>query len=78
MVEFPYKFTKGGSLMDEVKILAMLQEISEKFDTMNDLLQRIESNTSSTESNTSYMYGAKSEIEDLNTKAQKIINIIEQ
>ena len=78
MVEFPYKFTKGGSLMDEVKILAMLQEISEKFDTMNDLLQRIESNTSSTESNTSCMYGAKSEIEDLNTKAQKIINIIEQ
>lgn len=38
--------------MEEVKTLAMLQELSEKIDTMIDLLRNIESNTSSTESNT--------------------------
>ena len=60
-------------LMDDVKTLAVLQELSEKFDTMIDLLRKIESNTCSIESNTGDIYYAKSELEDTNYKLDKII-----
>ncbi len=63
--------------MEEVKTLAMLQELSEKFDTMIDLLRKIESNTSSTESNTDDIYYAKSELQDINTNLQKVLNKID-
>lgn len=63
--------------MDEVKTLSMLQEMSEKFDTMIDLLKRIESNTSSTESNTGDIYYVKSELEDVNSNIRKVIRNME-
>ena len=63
--------------MEEVKTLAMLQELSEKIDTMIDLLRNIESNTSSTESNTDDIFYAKSELQDINTNLQKVLNKIE-
>ncbi len=63
--------------MEEVKTLAMLQELSEKIDTMIDLLRNIESNTSSTESNTDDIYYAKSELQDINTNLQKVLNKID-
>ncbi|RHQ09922.1 hypothetical protein [Clostridium sp. AM49-4BH] len=63
--------------MEEVKTLAMLQELSEKIDTMIDLLRNIESNTSSTESNTDDIFYAKSELQDINTNLQKVLNKID-
>lgn len=63
--------------MEELKTLAMLQELSEKFDTMIDLLRKIESNTSSTESHTDDIYYAKSELQDINTNLQKVLNKID-
>lgn len=60
--------------MDEVKILAMLQDMSEKFDTMIGLLKRIDSNTSSTDSNTGDIYYVKSELENVNSCMKKIMN----
>ena len=63
--------------MEGVKTLAMLQELSEKIDTMIDLLRNIESNTSSTESNTDDIYYAKSELQDINTNLQKVLNKID-
>ena len=63
--------------MDEVKILSMLQEMSEKFDTIIDLLKRIESNTSSTESHTGDIYYVKSELEDVNSNMRKVIRNME-
>lgn len=63
--------------MEEVKTLAMLQELSEKIDTMIDSLRKIESNTSSTESNTDDIYYAKSELQDINTNLQKVLNKID-
>ena len=63
--------------MDEVKILSMLQEMSEKFDTMIDLLKRIESNTSSTESHAGDIYYVKSELEDVNSNMRKVIRNME-
>ena len=59
--------------MDESKILEALQDLSEKFDTMISLLRRIESNTSSTDSNTGDIYYVKSELEDVNSNMKKII-----
>lgn len=59
--------------MDEAKILAVLQDMSEKFDTAIDLLRKIESNTSSTDSNTGDIYYVKSELEDINSNMKKII-----
>ena len=58
---------------NEIKLLAMIQDMSEKFDTIIDLLKRIESNTSSTDSHCGDIYYVKSELEDLNTKASKIL-----
>ena len=63
--------------MEEVKTLAMLQELSEKIDTMIDLLRNIESNNSSTESNTDDIFYAKSELQDINTNLQKVLNKID-
>ena len=63
--------------MEEVKTLAMLQELSEKIDTMIDLLRNIETNTSSTESNTDDIFYAKSELQDINTNLQKVLNKID-
>lgn len=63
--------------MEEVKTLAMLQELSDKIDTMIDLLRNIESNTSSTESNTDDIFYAKSELQDINTNLQKVLNKID-
>lgn len=63
--------------MEEVKTLAMLQELSEKIDTMIDSLRKIESNTSSIESNTDDIYYAKSELQDINTNLQKVLNKID-
>lgn len=60
--------------MDEVEILAMLQDMSEKFDTMIGLLKRIDSNTSSTDSNTGDIYYVKSELENVNSRMKKIMN----
>jgi hypothetical protein len=60
--------------MEDVELLAMLQGLSEKFDTMIDLLRKIESNTSSTDSNTGDIYYVKSELEDVNTNLRKAIN----
>ncbi len=59
--------------MDEIKVLAMLQEMSEKFDTIIDYLRRIESNTSSTDSNTGDIYYVKSELENVNSNMKKVI-----
>lgn len=63
--------------MDETKILASLQDISEKFDTMIDLLRKIETNTSSTDSNTGDIYYVKSELEDVNSNIKKVIKKID-
>nr|DAW08484.1 MAG TPA: hypothetical protein [Caudoviricetes sp.] len=60
--------------MDDAKLFAMMQEFTEKFDTMIDLLGKIESNTSSTDSNTGDIYYVKSELEDANTNLRKVIN----
>lgn len=60
--------------MEDAELLAMLQGLSEKFDTMIDLLRKIESNTSSTDSNTGDIYYVKSELEDVNTNLRKAIN----
>ena len=56
--------------MEEVKTLAMLQELSEKIDTMIDLLRNIESNTDD-------IFYAKSELQDINTNLQKVLNKID-
>ena len=68
---------KEGNTMDETKILASLQDISEKFDTMIDLLKKIETNTSSTDSNTGDIYYVKSELEDVNSNIKKVIKKID-
>lgn len=60
--------------MEDAELLAMLHGLSEKFDTMIDLLRKIESNTSSTDSNTGDIYYVKSELEDVNTNLRKAIN----
>ena len=60
--------------MEDAKLLAMMQELSEKFDTVIDLLRKIESNTSSTDSNSGDIYYVKSELEDVNTNLIKVIN----
>lgn len=60
--------------MDDAKLFAMMQKFTEKFDTMIDLLGKIESNTSSTDSNTGDIYYVKSELEDANTNLRKVIN----
>ena len=44
---------------------------------MIDLLRNIESNTSSTESNTDDIFYAKSELQDINTNLQKVLNKID-
>lgn len=59
--------------MDEIKFLAMLQEISEKLDTMNDFLKKIERNTSSIDPNTGDIYYTKSELEEINVNIQKML-----
>lgn len=58
---------EGGIDMDEVKILSMLQEMSEKFDTIIALLKKIETNTGD-------IYCVRSELEDVNTNMQRIFN----
>lgn len=57
---------------NEIKVLATLEELSEKFDMIIDLLKRIESDTGSIRSNTGYIDYVKTELEDLNSKVNKI------
>lgn len=60
--------------MEDAKLFDMMQELSEKFDMMIELLRKIESNTSATDSNTGDIYYVKSELEDANTNLRRVIN----
>lgn len=61
--------------MDSDLLIALLGDISAKLDTTNGLLRDIESNTSSTDTNTSYTWNVKSELEDIHSTIKEINNI---